>query len=262
MSSSTLDPYRPGDSLAHRLDARVKVGLAMGFILAVAFTPHGAWPVLLILTSLALVAAIFAELRVGFVLARTAVALPFVLAALPLLFTIAGRPLFALPWGWIATHEGLARLTSVVLKAWLSVLSALILTATTPFNAILVTLRGWGLPRVLVSIVALTWRYLFVLVAEAQRLMRARASRSGRAEGKRGDSLIWRAHVTGGMAGSLLLRGMDRADRIYGAMVARGYDGEPRMLVHPPLAVPGRAFLVMGLVTLALLALAGLFFWG
>lgn len=262
MSTSTLDPYRPGESLLHRLDARVKVGLAFGLILALALTPPGAWPVLLLLGAVVAVAVILGELRAGFVLARSAVALPFVVAALPLLFTVAGTTLFALPWGWTATREGLARLVSVVFKAWLSVLTALTLTATTPFNAILATLRGWGVPSLLVSIVALTWRYLFVLVAEGQRLMRARAARSGRAEGAHGGSLAWRAHVTGGMAGSLLLRGMDRADRIYGAMVARGYDGEPRLLGRPPLTAGGRALLASGLAALALLALLGLLFWG
>jgi cobalt/nickel transport system permease protein len=262
MTATALNPYRPGNSLLHQLDARVKVGLTLGFILATALTPPGAWPVLMLLLALALAAVILAELRASFVLARTALALPFALAALPLLFTVTGTPLFSLPWGWTVTWEGLLRVANVAIKMWLSVLMAFMLTATTPFTAILVALRGWGLSKLLVAILALMWRYLFVLVEEAQRLMRARAARSGRVMQGRGGSLAWRARVTGGMAGNLLLRGADRAERIYGAMAARGYNGEPRVLAQPPLTAGNRAVLALGCISLALLALTGILFWG
>jgi len=262
VTTAALDPYRPGDSLLHQLDARVKVGLALGFILATALTPPGAWPVLMLLLALALAVVILAELRASFVLARTALTLPFALAVLPSLFTVAGTPLFSLPWGWTATWEGMLRVANVAIKMWLSVLVALTLTATTPFTAILVVLRGWGLPKLLTAILALTWRYLFVLAEEAQRLMRARAARSGHIVQGRGGSLAWRARVTGGMVGNLLLRGTDRAERIYSAMAARGYDGEPRVLAQPPLTARNRALLVLGSICLTLLALAGILFWG
>jgi len=248
--------------LLHQLDARVKVNLTLSFILATTLTPPGAWPVLTLLAALALAVVILAELRARFVLVRTALALPFALAALPLLFTVAGTPLFELPWGWTASWEGLLRVANIVVKTWLSVLMAFTLTATTPFTAILVALRGWRLPRLLVTIVALTWRYLFVLVEEAQRLMRARAARSGQIVEGRGKSLAWRARVTGGMAGNLLLRGADRAERIYSAMSARGYDGEPRVVAQPPLTAGHRALLALGYLFLALLALTGILFWG
>ncbi len=75
------------------------------------------------------------------------------------------------------------------------------------------------------------WRYLFVLADEALRLLRARQARSGQTDRpglKPGGSLSWRGRVAGGMAGSLFLRAFERSDRIYMAMVARGYDGEVR----------------------------------
>lgn len=262
MTIAALDPYRPDNSLLHRCDARIKTGLALGFILAAALTPPRAWPVWMVLLALALVAVILAELRASFALARVALALPLVLAALPLLFTVAGPPLWTLPWGWTATQTGALRVASVALKAGLSVLVAVTLTATTPFTEVLAALRGWGLPPLLVAILALTWRYLFVLGEEAQRLLRARAARSGRAAGAPGGSLIWRARVTGGLAGNLLLRGTERAERTYGAMAARGYDGAPRVLARSPLTAGGRAALGLGLTALALLTLAGLLLWG
>ena len=265
MNPSTLDPYRPGNSLLHRLDAQVKVGLTLGFIVATALLPPGAWPILILLFAMALSAIILAELRAGFVLARTMLALPFMLAALPLLFTVGSTPLVSLPWGWTLMKEGLVRAINVAAKTWLSLLAALTLTATTPFSEILVVLRAWGMPRLLASILGMTWRYLFVLAGEAQRLLRARAARSGHpahTPGRPGGTLAWRAQVTGGMAGNLFLRATDRAERIYGAMAARGYDGEPRTFPQPPSTVNSRLLLFGGWALLALLTLAGLLFWG
>ena len=61
--------------------------------------------------------------------------------------------------------------------------------------------------------------------------MRARDSRSASSPGqKAGGSLSWRAGVVGHMAGSLFLRSYERSERVYAAMQARGYDGEPRFL--------------------------------
>jgi cobalt/nickel transport system permease protein len=83
------------------------------------------------------------------------------------------------------------------------------------------------------------WRYLFVLADEVLRMIRARAARSGhsdRPDLKPGGSVTWRARVAGGMAGSLFLRAFERSDRIYVAMLARGYDGEVRAAPLPPLS--------------------------
>jgi cobalt/nickel transport system permease protein len=126
-------------------------------------------------------------------------------------------------------------------------------------------MRAVGIPRLLVGMFSLMWRYLFVLVDEALRLMRARAARSGQSgeSGKRsGGSVAWRARVTGGMAGNLFLRAIERSDRIYVAMLSRGYDGEIRTLPLPPFAGLNWLILAAGLVFLVLLLLAGIFFWG
>ena len=81
----------------------------------------------------------------------------------------------------------------------------------------------------LVSIVAFMYRYVFVLVDEAQRLLRARAARSAGVGAGTGGTIAWRARVSGGMAGSLFLRTYERSERIYLAMLARGFDGEVRV---------------------------------
>jgi cobalt/nickel transport system permease protein len=38
--------------------------------------------------------------------------------------------------------------------------------------------------------------------------------------------LWWRGRVTGNVAGSLFLRSIERSDRVYAAMLSRGYNGQ------------------------------------
>ncbi len=268
MHTHFLDPYRPRSSPVHRLDPRVKFVLALAFILVTALTPAGAWPVYILLFSIALSVEVLSELGVGSVLRRSSLALPFVLAALPVIFTLEGLPLLSLPlgpWTLTATHEGLARFASVAAKSWLSVQMAIVLAASTPFPDLLLAMRAVRIPRLLVAIVGLMWRYLFVLVDEAMRLMRAREARSGHpaTPGARvGGSVAWRARVTGGMAGNLFLRSFERGDRIYAAMASRGYDGEVRAFPIPPISPAQWSVLGAGMALLGLLAAGGFLFWG
>ena len=261
MHINLLDPYQHRSSLIHRLDSRVKLVLAVAFILATALTPPGAWPVYILLLALLLAVEILSDLGIGYVMKRAVLATPFVLAALPVLFTVPGVPLLTLDigsWDLTITAAGVERFLSIALKSWLSVQMAIVLAASTTVPDLLGAMRAVRVPRLLVAVIGLMWRYLFVLADEALRLMRARAARSGHAAGspyRRGGSIRWRARVTGGMAGNLFMRSFDRGERIYAAMAARGYDGEVRSLPQPPIPGWQRLLLAGGLGVLALLAL-------
>jgi cobalt/nickel transport system permease protein len=263
-----LDPYRERSSPVHVLDPRIKLVLALAFIFTNAFLPVGAWPVYILMFSLILAVEILSELGVVYVLKRSVLALPFVLAALPLLFTVPGEALLSFSigtWDLSISQAGLQRFASITLKSWISLQAAIVLASTTPFPDMLVAMRAIKIPRLLVSVFGLMWRYLFVLVDEALRLMRARTSRSGQSDQpglKTGGSLAWRGSVTGGMAGSLFLRGFERSDRIYMAMVSRGYDGEVRTLPRPGISLAGWLLLAGGFVLLGILLGMGLIFWG
>jgi cobalt/nickel transport system permease protein len=254
-----LDPYRHRASPLHRLDPRVKFILALAFILVVALTPIGAWPVYILLFAIILSIEIISDLGVAYVLKRAVLALPFVLAALPVIFTTQGTPLLEIPvgnWTLVITQEGLVRFISIALKSWISVQAAILLAASTPFPDLLVAMRAVKIPRLLVAVFGLMWRYLFVLVDEALRLMRARAARSGETGQlgtKPGGKLAWRARVAGGMAGNLFMRAFERSDRIYVAMLSRGYDGEVRATPLPALNQVGWLVLILGLAVLGLL---------
>jgi cobalt/nickel transport system permease protein len=161
------------------------------------------------------------------------------LIALPLVFTRPGDPLISFDLGPLTvtiTDAGVRDFLTIALKSWVSVQVALLLAFTTPFHDLVDALRELRLPRVMVGIISFMYRYLGVLGDETSRMLRARASRSAAVAGRSaGGPLRWRAAVAGGMVGSLFLRSYERSERIYGAMQARGFDGELRYLPGPPL---------------------------
>lgn len=259
-----LDPYQGGNSPVHRLDPRVKFVLTVAFILTTALIPIGAWPIYILLLAIVLSAVILSGVGIFHVIKRAALAFPFVLAALPLIFTTPGLQLFSLTlgtWEITVTIPGVERFFSIALKSWISVQAAILLTATTQFPDILTAMRAVRVPRLLVAIIGLMWRYIFVLADEALRLMRARVARSGEGDVpgyRKGGQISWRAQTAGGMAGNLFLRSIERSDRIYFAMLSRGYDGEVRTMPLPKLEASNWIVLILGGGILSLLVILSL----
>lgn len=236
MHSDAFDRYHAGESLMHHLDPRVKVLIAVGFIVTVVLLPDGAWLAFLLAWGFILVASLLSGLGLGFTLRRSFIALPFALAAITAIFSVPGIPLRTWQIGSLeltATVQGLLRFVSIVIRSWLSIQAAILLVAVTQFPDLIHALEHLHVPAMLTTIVAFLYRYLFVLTDEVFRLMRAREARSATLPGQRsGGSLIWRGRIAGHMAGQLFLRSYERSDRIYNAMLARGYTGQLRTL-HP-----------------------------
>ena len=103
------------------------------------------------------------------------------------------------------------------------------------------------------QIVALARRHdARVMVDEAQRMLRAREVRSAEAPGRpAGRSLRWRAAVVGQMVGTLFLRSYERSERIYVAVLSRGFDGEIRSLGGRRLSSSDQGLLLVGGAVLA-----------
>jgi len=228
--SNFLDRYIQGTSLVHKLDPRLKLVAALAFVLVATSAAPRAWPAFALLTLLALGAVIAARIPIVVALKRSSIALPFAgMVALSLPFTRGGEVL----WSWqplglslAVTSEGLILFGAVLVKSWLSVLIVGLLIATTPFTQIIRAARALRLPAILSSTISFMYRYLFVLVDEASRLMTARAARSVGS----GRTMWWRARVLGGMVGSLFIRSYERSERIYAAMLSRGFAGEMRSM--------------------------------
>jgi cobalt/nickel transport system permease protein len=261
MHSDAFDRYHHGHSPLHSLDPRVKVLVAIAFIISNALLPDGAWIAFGLAWILVLAANAVSGLGAGFTFRRSFIALPFALAAVTVLFSIPGQPVASfqfLMWDLTITDAGLLRFVSIVIRSWLSVQLAILLVAVTEFPKIVHALRHLRMPAVLTVIISFLYRYLFVLADEVMRLLRAREARSARAAGKKGGgSMAWRARVAGNMAGQLFLRSYERSDRVYNAMLARGYKGE-LMTIHPHhFHASDRLFGVLSLVCLILMQVAG-----
>lgn len=227
MKSTPLNRYQARNSPIHSLDPRVKIIAAILIILSNALLPDGDWLSFGVTWGLLLTITWIATLRLGFLLSRSLIVLPFTLAALTTLFSTPGPPFVTLSFPPVTiTHPGLIRFGSILLRSWLSVQAAILLSATTPFPDLIHALRHLKLPPILMAIISFMYRYLFVLAEEAKRLLRARASRSAHApQTKGGGRLAWNAKVTGSMVGQLFLRSLERSERIYQAMQSRGYRG-------------------------------------
>ena len=229
MHSDIFDRYHETESFIHRLDPRVKVTVTVAFILSNALLPDGAWLAFGFAWLFLLFINALSNLGLGFTFKRSFVALPFALVAITVLFSIPGKALTTfhfLFWDLTITDMGLLRFMSILVRSWLSVQMAILLVAVARFPDIVHALEHLRVPTILTTIIAFLYRYLFVLVDEVFRLLRAREARSAAEAGSRsGGSVLWRAQVAGNMAGQLFLRSYERSDRVYNAMLARGYAG-------------------------------------
>ena len=106
---------------------------------------------------------------------------------------------------------------SALIKSNVCVIAMLLLTWTTPFHEILRELRRLRMPSVMLTTLALMYRYLPVLADESRRMQRARAGRTF----SRRRLLAW--HSLSTILGHLFVRSAERAERIYLAMCARGW---------------------------------------
>ena len=261
MHFDAFDRYHDTESFIHRLDPRVKVVVTLAFILSNALLPDGAWTAFGLSLLFLLFATALSNLGVTFTLKRSFIALPFALVAVTVLFSIPGNPLTSfhfLFWDLTITDAGLLRFISIVIRSWLSVQMAILLVGTARFPDIVHALEHLRVPTILTTIIAFLYRYLFVLADEVFRLLRAREARSAAAPGSRsGGSVAWRAGVAGSMAGQLFLRSYERSDRVYNAMLARGYTGHLQTMNPHELHRVDYVTMAFAILFLLLLQLAG-----
>jgi len=225
---SFLDQYSDRDSFIHRLDPRAKLVTTMLFILAVALTSPTMWMVFIIYFCLISILILLSKVPVFYVVKRSLVIIPFVLLiAVFIPFFKEGEVAGSYNvWLWqvSVTYSGLQVLGNILAKAWLSILSLILLTSTTKYASLLMGMEQLHMPRVMVMILSFMYRYIFILVDEVMRMKQARDSRNF------GGSRLWKMKTIGNMTGTLFIRSYERGERVYAAMLARGFDGQCRTL--------------------------------
>lgn len=228
-----LDRLARQDTLVHRLDPRVKLLTTLAFLVSV--VSFGKYEVSALLPFFVYPVALASAGRIPFdYLGKRLLAVaPF--ALLVGIFNPFLDRETLLRVGALEVSGGWVSFLSIQLRFALTVGTALILIATTSFQGLCGALQRLGVPQVLTVQLLFLYRYLFVLGEEALRLVRARALRSF---GKRGMGM----GVYGSLLGHLLLRTLDRAQRIHLAMRCRGFTGEIRGLRRPRIGLPEAAF--------------------
>jgi cobalt/nickel transport system permease protein len=202
MSALHFMDHGRGHSVLHQAPAGAKLAGALALVLTVVLLPRNQ------LFGVAVVALILAAL---FVVAQV----PFrpllnrLLLLEPLVLGVAGLMLFQPGGRWI--------FALVMFKSNLCLLTTILLATTTPFTELVRVLQRLRAPWLFVTTLTLMHRYLFVLADEAERMRRARASRTF----NRGRRFQWQ--TLSSVVGQLFVRASERAERIYGAMSARGW---------------------------------------
>jgi len=243
-----LDKYAGLESPVHQLDARAKILSFFALIVICVSTPPEAWGAFAGYFAFLAVVAVASSVPAGYILRRSLVIVPFVAMVAPFLLFLRHD---GIAGGWSlgigpvsVSRSGLMVFWNVLVKACVAILAVILLSSTTPFPSLMRGLEQLRVPRVFVMLASFAYRYIFILVDEAERMERARDSR-----GYRGRWL-WQAKVIGQMIGTLFLRSYERAERVYAAMVSRGFTGE---------AVAGRSTRMTATDWLFLAGAAGLF---
>ncbi|HZK49196.1 MAG TPA: cobalt ECF transporter T component CbiQ [Thermoleophilia bacterium] len=216
-----LTDQRIGASPIHRLDPRAKiVGFLTLTVVGVSTPATEVWAFALYYALLLFLVGL-SRLPLAFVVRRAALVLPVVavVAVFMPFFHGGGGRTFHVLGGVEVTEAGLMLLSNVLLKAALGALSAIVLGLTTSFGELIVGLDGLRVPRIFTLIVSFMYRYSFVFTEESRRMHRAMESRNYRGR------WLWDAKVIGHMVSALFLRSYHRGERVYVAMISRGYDG-------------------------------------
>ena len=124
--------------------------------------------------------------------------------------------------------EGLWGAWTILAKATLGVTASIVMAATTEVPDILEGLDRLKVPRLLTAIAGFMIRYLDVVLGEMHRMRVAMRSRGY------DPRWIWQGRALATSAGALFIRSYERGERVYQAMVARGYEGQMPVLSGEP----------------------------
>jgi cobalt/nickel transport system permease protein len=209
--------YLPGTSPLHRARPQCKLAAAFLFVLAVVAAPREAfWASGVYALTLAVLARA-AGLPLGTLVRRLVIELPFLLFAVFLPVVGQGERVEVL--GMSLSVEGLWAAWNIVAKGTLGVATSVILAATTPVPELLRGLERLRLPSAFTTIAGFMVRYGDVISDEVRRMRIARISRGY------DPRWIWQARAVAASAGTLFIRSYERGERVYLAMVSRGYSG-------------------------------------
>jgi cobalt/nickel transport system permease protein len=218
-----LDPYAHLDSPLHRWDPRYKLAGLFVLIFAFAYVQDlRLLPAIVVITVVIYAAS---RLPLSFLLTRLRYPGIFLSVVAILLPLFSGQTILLQLGPLALRQEGLLALLLIVVK-FVSILTvSLVLFGTAPFLTTIKAMRALGLPPILADMTLFSYRYLFEVgddLQSMQQAMRLRGFRARRPDGRT-------VGVLASLAGSLLVRSYEQSERVYKAMVLRGYGHAPRI---------------------------------
>ncbi|MCE5251393.1 cobalt ECF transporter T component CbiQ [bacterium] len=223
MHHTHIDHIAGLSSPVHSMDPRAKLITSLLFIFMVVLTPDGYFVSFGMYACLLSVVILVSRVPVMYVLIRSLTIMPFALAvSLFVPFMTPGPVLWHITIGPVdaqVTVTGLVRFASLGLRALLCFFATILLVSSTRFGDLMRAAGALGLPSKLVAVMSFMYRYLFIVIDETTHMKLARDLRSS---GRNGLSML---HAAGGIVGSLFIRSFEHADRLYQAMLLRGYTG-------------------------------------
>jgi cobalt/nickel transport system permease protein len=211
-----IDRLSYKDTFIHNIDARVKLISTFFYIIAVISFPKYSVLALLPFLLFPVIFLTLGEIPVNFVIKRVLLVSPFIFFIAifnPILEREVAFYFYGLPISY-----GFLSFFSIFLRFILTVSIIIILVSTTSFSGLCYAMRSFKVPEIFVNQLLFLYRYIFVLTEEAMRMIRARDMRSF---GKKGTEIKFYIRL----AGTLLIRSLNRAERIYYAMLSRGFNG-------------------------------------
>jgi cobalt/nickel transport system permease protein len=187
------------------------------FVFAVVATPSRAVPAFVLYAICVGTVARLSRVRLRFIARRLVFEIPFLAFALLLPFLSSGERSSVL--GLSLSEPGLWAAWNIAIKATLGLAVTVLLGATTPVSEILHGLERLRVPGVITTIAHFMIRYADIITGEMHRMRIARESRGYK------PSFLWHARALAASLGSLFVRSYERGERVYLAMVARGYAG-------------------------------------
>jgi cobalt/nickel transport system permease protein len=250
-----VEKYASRKGLLQRIDPRVKlIGFTSLIILAVLMQNLLQFGFLILfLTSLAIASRL--PLRAYF--GRQLMVLIFsIIIIVPLPFITPGTAILTLPVGpWLVwvTIEGLYRAGIFTMRIWVCIAALSLLTLSTRFSVLLHAMQRLRIPRLFVSLTAMTYRFIFLFSDEAYRMGLAREARTVKKE-RIVRFRTWR--TISSMIGTLFIRAYERGEKVYQTMLARGFTGKFHLLTQLKLGLKDYGFAAGLLITAILVYLA------
>lgn len=226
MHHAHIDKFAYQDSVIHRLDSRVKFLVTFVFTVMVLSLSRTSVSILTCCAVGPFTVLVLAGIPLRFAFKHILLVSPFVLI-LALSCPLYDKSPLVVAFGPLALQisAGWMRCFAILGKFVVTMLALIALVSTTRFGDLLAGLGRLGVPKLLIIQLGLLYRYIFVLIDRAGRILRARAGRKLRNLGLKPELKIAAA-----MVGSLLIRSIDTAEHINIAMQGRGFDGNWRSL--------------------------------